>query len=169
MEKLYYNNFNLSKLNLRKFNTRNVINMKDLFCICYSITELEIKNFNISKVKNMQRMFGRMKKLENLKLSNELFDTSNVETFNSMFYTCEKLTQLDVSFFKTSNVKNFNQMFQSCVSLTYLDLTNFDTSNSDEATNNMFKECEKLTVAIDYKNEELIKIIPDYVNKEEKK
>ena len=169
MEKLFYNNFNLSKLNLGKFNTCNVINMKDLFCNCSSITKLEIDKFNTSKVINMQGMFSGMKKLEELKLSSDLFDTSNVETFNSMFYTCEKLTQLNVSFFKTSNVKNFNQMFQFCTNLKFLDLSNFDTHNSNETMKNMFDGCVNLTVAIDYNNVILKDSIPDYVNKTEKK
>ena len=85
-----------------------------------------------------------------------------------MFYTCEKLTQLDVSFFKTSNVKNFNQMFQFCTNLKFLNLSNFDT-NINETMKNMFDGCVNLTVAIDYNNVILKDSIPDYVNKTEKK
>ena len=166
MEKLFYNNFNLKKLNLSLFDTSNIVNMKEMFYNCSKIAELDISSFNTSKVKNMQGMFGRMKGLKNLILNNELFDTSNVVSFNSMFYTCEKLTQLDVSSFKTSNATNFNQMFQLCSSLTYLDLTNFDTSNSIEKMDDIFFGCSNLIVAIDYSNEKskkLLDYIPSYV------
>ena len=45
-----------------------------------------------------------------------------------MFYSCYKLTTLDLSNFDTSNVEDMTAMFFYCSSLTELNVSNFDTS-----------------------------------------
>lgn len=68
----------------------------------------------------------------------------NVKSCDSMFYNCNKLTDLDLSKFDTSQVTNMNDMFNSCGSLTSLDVSNFDTSKVT-ITYNMFYGCRSLT------------------------
>ena len=66
----------------------------------------------------------------------------------SMFYSCQTITELDLSNWDVSNVTDFEHgdcgMFESCTSLTSLDLSNWDVSN---ATNMkyMFYGCTSLT------------------------
>ena len=95
----------------------------------YTGTELdeEIANLDTSNVTYMNKMFYSCQKLTTLDLTN--FDTSNVINMNNMFYYCLSLTTLDLSSFDTSKVTNIDSMFQNCYSLTSLDLSNFDTSN----------------------------------------
>ena len=61
-----------------------------------------------------------------------------------MFSNCYELTDLDVSGFDTSNVTDMHQMFYSLSKLTDLDVSNFDTSNVTNMRS-MFNDCEVLT------------------------
>ena len=90
----------------------------------------------------MDSMFKSCSKLTNLDVSK--FNTSNVANMYSMFGDCSSLTSLDVSNFNTSKVTNMYYMFSSCSSLTSLDVSNFDTSNVTDMSW-MFNNCSKLT------------------------
>ena len=43
---------NLSKLDLKTFNTNNVTNMSYMFCSSYNLSELDLSTFNTSNVVN---------------------------------------------------------------------------------------------------------------------
>ena len=94
------------------------------------------------KVTAMDSMFHSCSKLTQLDVSN--WDTSNVTNMSSMFYGCSALTQLDLSTWDTSNVTNMSFMFRNCTKLTQLDLSSFNTSNVT-SMQNMFYTCSKLT------------------------
>ena len=49
-------------------------------------------------------------------------DTSNVTSFNNLFFACDKLVLVDLSNCNTSNVTSMNSMFSYCTSLTTLNL-----------------------------------------------
>ena len=74
----------------------------------------------------------------------ENLNTEEVKNMSCMFYSCQKLTSLDVSKFNTDKVKNMSYMFSVCPGLSYLDLSSFNTA---EVTNmsSMFDGCSKLT------------------------
>ncbi len=59
----------------------------------------------------------------------ENLDTKNVINMNSMFSSCRKITELELSHFKTSQVTTMVSMFGSCERLISLDLSHFDTRN----------------------------------------
>ena len=67
----------------------------------------------------------------------ENLNTQNVTDMSYMFYSCERLTSLDVSNFNTQNVTDMSYMFSWCAGLNSLDLSKFDTQNV-EYMNNMF-------------------------------
>ena len=67
----------------------------------------------------------------------ENLNTQNVTDMSYMFYSCERLTSLDVSNFNTQNVTDMRYMFSWCEGLNSLDLSKFDTQNV-EYMNNMF-------------------------------
>ena len=94
------------------------------------------------KVTAMDSMFHSCSKLTQLDVSN--WDTSNVTNMSSMFYGCSALTQLDLSTWNTSNVTSIGYMFHTCTKLTQLDLSSFNTSNVT-SMQNMFYTCSKLT------------------------
>ena len=60
---------------------------------------------------------------------NDNYDTSNATNMSYMFFSCIKLSELNVSNFDTSGVTNMRSMFNSCIALKELDVSNFDTHN----------------------------------------
>ena len=98
--------------------------------------------FDTSHVTNMSQMFWSCESLTELDVSG--FDTSNVTYMVGMFSYCESLTTLDLSGFDTSNVTDMDSMFWGCEGLKALDLSAFDTSNVTDMSY-MFWGCESLT------------------------
>ena len=102
----------LTSINLNKFDTSNVTNMRDMFYSCEGLTNLDLSSFDTSNVTEMNGMFAACDSLTNLDLSS--FDTSNVTDMDCMFYYCNGLTNLDLSSFDTSNVTEMSRMFNGC-------------------------------------------------------
>ena len=46
---------------------------------------------------------------------------------NSMFYNCNLLVSIDLSYFDTSSVEDMSFMFYNCLTLEILDLSYFDS------------------------------------------
>ena len=107
--------------------------------ICTEIINLSM--IDTSKVTTMKYMFFSCQSLTDLDVSN--FNTSNVTSMYSMFNWCSSLTSLNVSNFDTSNVTDMYSMFNSCSNLTSLDLSNFNTSKVYDM-GAMFNSCSSL-------------------------
>ena len=105
-----------------------------------TITGLEY--LNTEKVTDMSYMFFTCSKLTSLDVTN--FNTENVKNMVRMFYNCSALTSLDVTKFNTGNVTNMRYMFCACSALTSLDVTKFNTGNVTDM-GYMFYNCSKLT------------------------
>ena len=84
----------------------------ELFRGCEGLTSINLNKFDTSNVTNMRDMFYSCEGLTNLDLSS--FDTSNVTDMGYMFASCESLTNLDLSSFDTSNVTEMSRMFNGC-------------------------------------------------------
>ena len=76
---------------------------------------------------NSKGMFQWFTKMETIDLAG--FDTSEVTSMNTMFYTMNSLKSIDVSGFNTSNVTDMYAMFDQTGVIEQLDVSNFDTSN----------------------------------------
>ncbi len=111
---------------LTMLDTGVVTNMRDMFWNCYELTNVDVSKFNTSNVQSFAVMFMSCKKLTSIDVSK--FDTSSATDMSMMFYNCDKLTSIDVTNFDTSNVTNMQKMFWNCNKLTTLDLSNFNTS-----------------------------------------
>ncbi|MCQ2975174.1 MAG: DUF285 domain-containing protein [Bacteroidales bacterium] len=90
-----------------------------------NLTKLELKNFNTSNTTNMRSMFAGWGKLETLKIDN--LDTAKVTDMSFMFNNCCSLKTINLNSFNTNNVTDMSYMFCGCKSLSLLDLYNFDT------------------------------------------
>ncbi|MBD5528072.1 MAG: BspA family leucine-rich repeat surface protein [Lachnospiraceae bacterium] len=132
---------NMTSIDMRDFDTSNVVNMGEMFEGCGSLTSLDISNFDTSNVRNMRYMFSGCSSLTSLDVSN--FNTINVNDMESMFLDCSGLMSLNVSGFDTGNVTNMMNMFRNCASLTSL---NIDTFNTGKVTDMswMFSGCKSL-------------------------
>ena len=130
----------LTTLDVSKFDTQNVTNMRRMFYAC-SLTTLDVSNFDTKNVTDMSHMFGSC---DALTLDVSHFDTQNVTDMSHMFGGCDALTILGLSNFNTKNVTDMSDMFGSCYQLETLDLSNFDTKNVTDMRQ-MFSGCRALT------------------------
>ena len=113
---MFDNCYELSSLDLSKFNTENVTNMKYMFDNCWELSSLDLSNFNTAKVEDMSYMFSDCRKLSSLDLSN--FYTAKVGDMSYMFSYCSTLTTIYGSDeFVTEEVYNSQNMFLRCKNL----------------------------------------------------
>ena len=139
---MFFDDSNITEIDLSQFVTSSVTNMAYMFCGQKKITSMNLDNFDTSKVEFMNSMFQDCEKLTSLDLSN--FNTSLVKNFQFMFNHCYSLIYLNVNNFITSKVTSMRAMFQGCGSLESLDISNFNTS-SVVNFGYMFNGCSKLT------------------------
>ena len=112
---MFMNCSSLTKINLSKFDSQNVTNMRGMFGGCSSLTNINLSNFNTQNVTNMMSMFNGCSSLTNINLFD--FNTQNVTITFGMFNGCSSLTNINLSNFNTQNVKNMLDMFNGCLSL----------------------------------------------------
>ena len=99
------------------------------------------QNFNTENIKFMNGMFYNCESLTSIYLS--YFNTSQVQTLNYMFRGCKSLTSINISNFDTSEVVRMEEMFYGCDILTSIEISNFDTSKV-KTMNHMFYDCKSL-------------------------
>ena len=102
-------------------------NSKGMFQWFTKMETIDLAGFDTSEVTSMNTMFYTMKSLKNIDVSG--FNTSNVTDMYAMFDQTGVIEQLNVSNFDTSKVTNMSYTFFSLPRIRELDLTNFDTRN----------------------------------------
>lgn len=138
---MFDNCCNVEELDLKHFNTENIITMKGMFSECSKISKLDLSCFNTAKVTNMLDMFSKCYNLEELDLSS--FSTENVTHMINMFKDCESLKTLNLSSFNTENVKSLYGVFSNCYRLEELNLSSFSTVRVTDM-GYLFAGCESL-------------------------
>ena len=140
---LFLGCINIIDIDLSSFDSKEVINMKNIFSHCENIININLSHFNTKNVTCMRGMFTRCKNLVNIDVS--YFNTEKVTNMFSMFSSCENLKELNLSNFKTNNLDNMLYIFDNCKNLTTIDLSSFDNTNRRKKMKNIF----------DYKNDPL--------------
>ena len=116
-----------------------------MFRDCSKLEQLDISRFKTSKVTNMRYMFSGCSSLNKLDISS--FDTSKVTDMSHMFAYCSGLSQLDISSFNTSEVTHMGGMFYTCLNISTIYASNkFNVDNVIEG-DSIFYGCNKLTGA----------------------
>lgn len=72
-----------SEVTIKFLHSECIINMYNMFAMCYSIHKIDLSSLNTKNVRNMSGMFEECKNLEYLDLSN--FDLSNTKETSRMF------------------------------------------------------------------------------------
>ena len=109
MSSMFGNIYNMEELDLSTFDTRNVVNMNNIFSQ-NQFKEIDLSNLNTKNVRDMSYMFYMTSRVKKLDLSS--FDTSNVTDMSWMFYNCGFLEELNLgNNFNTMNVTNMEKMF----------------------------------------------------------
>lgn len=122
-----FSNSQVKSLELKNFNTKNVINMESMFNQCSNLTVIDIISFDTSSVENMKNMFKDCKNLRSLNLDN--FNVENVRTMESMLNGCTNLLSLSLENLNAEKLTNMNYMFYLCSNLEKIDLSNFYAQN----------------------------------------
>ena len=147
----YDDSMPLSSLpDISKWNTSNVIDMKNMFRGCSLLSSLpDISKWNTANVTNMSGMFWGCISLSSLPDISK-WNTSNVNDISYMFYECESLSSLpDISKWDTSNITDMSGVFRECISLSSLpDISKWNTSNVNNMCK-MFYECKSLILIPD--------------------
>ena len=127
----------LPSIDIRNFDTRNVVDMQYTFAGLKNVRHLDLHGFDVSKVNNIGAIFSGNPTLVSLNLANWQLDS--IHAMDSLFAGMHALTDLNLTGFTTKNVTDMHHMFNECQNLTTLDLTSFDTSKVTDM-NNMFRD-----------------------------
>ena len=87
--------------------------MGAMFYGCKELTSLDLKNFNTKNVTDMSEMFEGCSALTSLDLKN--FNTKNVTDMSEMFYDCSGLTAIHCN--TTWQCRESENMFAGCTKL----------------------------------------------------
>ena len=113
----------------------------------FAFDNLETVNFNnsfdTSDVTNMTEMFYSDEKIQNINFDG--FDTSNVTNMEEMFLNCGSLEKLDLSDFNTSNVISMYSMFNGCANLNTIIVSDLWYIDNNMNLSNIFNNCNNLT------------------------
>ena len=113
---MFYNCFNLEKVNLKLLNTENLINVSCMFRHCIKLKDIFFRdNVDLEKVEDASEMFYRCENIKSVNL--DLFNLKNVIDMGGMFSCCTSLETIKMTKFNTCNVSNFNYMFENCHNL----------------------------------------------------
>ena len=127
----------LPSIDIRNFDTRNVVDMQYTFAGLKNVRHLDLHGFDVSKVNNIGAIFSGNPTLVSLNLANWQLDS--IHAMDSLFAGMHALTDLNLTGFTTKNVTDMHHMFNECQNLTTLDLSSFDTSKVTDM-NNMFRD-----------------------------
>ena len=141
------------KSNITLIWNERINNLLSIFKYMTSIIEIDLSNFDSSEVTSMNSMFYSCRNLKSIYFGN--FNTSNVENMYCMFYECISLTSIYLSNFDTSKVETMSFMFSRCSSLISLDLSNFNTSKVSDMKAMFYNSNLK---RLDFSNMDLSKV-----------
>ena len=163
MSYLFYGCEKLKQIDIGNFDTGLARNMSHMFDSCISLTSLDFneKIFDTSENIDFSYMFNNCTNLTSLDIS--FFKTNNAKDMSFMFSNCSSITNISLKF-DTTSVNTMESMFDSCKDLKYLDLTSFNTQRCIKFSN-MFANTENMTVLVNSLYcDNMIDEIQEYVN-----
>lgn len=133
---------NLVSLNLKKLNTQNVVDMRNMFGFCNKLKNVFLFE-NVSNVVNMAYLFNNCNSLETINGWND-WEMKNVCEVSNMFANCQNLKEIvGIEKWNAPKVRNVEKMFYNCRKLESLNLSWVNVKNIDKC-DNTFGKCKKL-------------------------
>ena len=117
--------YEYSYINLKINGTGDINILSSLFNSDDYPSTIIINNIEQNVIKNSYYFNEQENNINNI----TMIWNKSLESTNSMFHSCDKIIEIDLSNFDTSSVKSMNGMFCECPSLISLDLSNFNKSN----------------------------------------
>ena len=105
------------------------------------IISIDLSHFDSSKLQSSDSMFSGCISLEYIDFSN--FNSQLLANINNMFYNCNSLKYVDLSDINSSSLTNINGTFYGCTSLKYININNLDLTKVEEASS-MFYNVKNL-------------------------
>lgn len=139
----------LTELDLSNWNASNCVSFNNFLNDCYALQTVNLFNMNTSGVMDFSYMFKDCDKLSTIIGINNL-DVTSLENAEYMFGYCSYLSSLDLSSWAPPTNCSFNSMFYLCTSLTDLNVSSFDFSNTNMAY--FIYKCSSLTNFVCGKN-----------------
>ena len=96
------------------------------------INSVDLSHFDSSLLESSDSMFYGCTSLESIDLSN--FNAPLLANMNNMFFQCNSLKIIDLSKLNSSSLTNINRMFCGCASLEYINLNGLDFSKVEDAS-----------------------------------
>ena len=152
----FYEQKNLTSVNLSGLDMSNVIDAQGMFAECQSITNLDaVADWNVENVKYMGSMFSDCSGLTSLDISRWKvcnLDDGGGSALASMFYGCSNLTTLALPNFQ-GKISNTRYMFKNCSKLETLTLPlgflsqgfSYSSNFAGPLMSEMFYGCSSLT------------------------
>ena len=138
MSYMFYGRQKMTQLLIDTWDVSSLQNMTKMFYQCALVEELGVGDWDVSQVTDMSNAFGYCRRLSRLDVSR--WDVSSVNTMEGTFYYCNSMANLDVSNWSVSNVRTMKSMFSYCSILEYVDVSRWDVSNVSNMTD-MFAHC----------------------------
>ena len=135
------------KINLSSFDTRKLINAKNMFKFLVGTKKLDLSSFYTPSLINMEGMFSHCTALTDFKIPN--ITTDNVINMEDTFATFG-YNKLDIANFNTSKVTNFKGTFSGMWADNDLDLSSLDTSSAINMSG-MFRRSHVKKIILSYK------------------
>ena len=135
---LFYNFRFVNEINFNNnFDTSSVIYMISMFRFCTSLKEMDLSSFDTRNVIEMGNLFCMFDNENGVVLENKLskiifgnnFSVEKARSISQMFTGCYNFTSLDVANFDTGNVEDMTSVFAYCDGLTSIDISGWNTSN----------------------------------------
>lgn len=121
----------LKSLDISGLDTHNVTNMQNMFCYCLQLPGiLDLRHFNVVKVTTFNSMFYECDQLLEINLTGWNPAALTGAGLNSMFYNCLSVKHIyGIENFNIQNCTQLSQVFYNCRNLQNLNLSNWNTNN----------------------------------------
>ena len=138
LQQIFYNCSSLVYLDLTGWDTSGCSAFNSAFRCCNNLVEIKgLDSFDLTSAKNLSYLFDQCNMLRDIDASK--WETTNKLTdITSMFGNCWSLKSLDLSGFNTENVASFSSCFYSCRNIKTIDLSSWIVSSKTIYLNGMF-------------------------------
>lgn len=136
-----FTKLNHSRVDVSGMDTRNVVDMREMFSDTLFLRELNLTTFDTSNVRNLMAAFAGMLALQHLDVKG--WDTSKCRTFREMFDSDLKLKELDIGHFDTSKAEDIESIFLRCASLERADIESWELPNVKHISH-IFNGCRQI-------------------------
>lgn len=143
---MFYRCKSLEYIDMKNYDLSQVTNAENFVWNCPNLKLIDATGINLSNVENMFTMFIGSNSLTEIR-GYEDWNTQSATCMTSLFYQCNKFTDLNLSNWSVDNVTSTWMMFKGCVGLVNLDLSNWNLSSCNEFSD-MFDGCNSLSKVI---------------------